>query len=194
LSRPSRASVKGARRARIFAIRAPSPGLPIHPPFHCCWSPVFRDAITPAINCEACFLITGDCLQDRQRAPELGTLWEDAAPAPSVRYLPRQVHRQNRTQRALWARGDSRKGYVKRRICLRPQARVFHQHNKWTKAGETGHSATAFSHIGDHAMDTVDYAAVGFLIACMTWAAAMTLKPADVKPRAQGSEKRRAKS
>jgi hypothetical protein len=43
-------------------------------------------------------------------------------------------------------------------------------------------------------MDTVDYAAVGFLIACMTWAAAMTLKPADVKPRAQGSEKRRAKS
>jgi hypothetical protein len=41
-------------------------------------------------------------------------------------------------------------------------------------------------------MYTVDYAAVGFLIACMTWAAAMTLKP-DVKPRAQGSEKRRAK-
>jgi hypothetical protein len=40
-------------------------------------------------------------------------------------------------------------------------------------------------------MHTVDYAAVGFLIACMIWAAAMTLKPDTVKPRAQGGEKRR---
>jgi hypothetical protein len=50
LSRPSRGSVKGARRARILAIRASSPGLPIHHLFHCCWSSVFRDAIAPAIN------------------------------------------------------------------------------------------------------------------------------------------------
>jgi len=57
LSRPSRASVKGARRARILAIRASSPGLPIHAPFHCCWSPVFRDAITPAINSRSLLLI-----------------------------------------------------------------------------------------------------------------------------------------
>ena len=56
LSRPSRASVKGARRARILAIRASSPGLPIDPPFHCCWPPVFRNAITPAINSRSLFL------------------------------------------------------------------------------------------------------------------------------------------
>ena len=53
----TRASVKGARRARILAIRAPSPGLPIRSPFHCCWSPVFCDAITPAINSRSLLLI-----------------------------------------------------------------------------------------------------------------------------------------
>ena len=35
-------------------------------------------------------------------------------------------------------------------------------------------------------MQTVHYAVVGFLIASMVWAAAMTLKPDNVKPTVQG--------
>jgi hypothetical protein len=39
-------------------------------------------------------------------------------------------------------------------------------------------------------MHTVHFAAVGFLIACMIWAAAMTLRPDDVMPRVQDGAKR----
>jgi hypothetical protein len=49
----------------------------------------------------------------------------------------------------------------------------------------------AQGHGGD-AMHTVHYAAVAFLIACMIWAAAMTLKPDNVMPRVQDGAKRRS--
>lgn len=39
---------------------------------------------------------------------------------------------------------------------------------------------------GDRSMQTAQYTAFGFLIACMIWAAAMVLKPNGVKPRVNG--------
>jgi hypothetical protein len=88
LSRPSRGSVKGARRARILAIRASSPGLPIHPPFHCCWSPVFRDADAPASPDAPA---GGDDFDSTIREFERATAPQPAAPPEQPQAAPDEI-------------------------------------------------------------------------------------------------------